>query len=273
MKNSLGQQAQLRDEIATSFNEEELQSLCFDLDIIYQDLAGTTRLTKIIDIIQFCDRHKQTEQLIQRCQTLRPNGNWSFLEDATPTSLSNSPTLDYQQHILAVEKSLNLVIEKCQNENRNIQLGEIFPILRKLFNRHTYSEPFALCKDENWHDRFIAAGQTVYFLGEYWFKIQSAATREKDIKKLETFEKVQDLLRIYAQEMTALFRPRPWVADVNNALENGSTIELRNHLAQNRCLRNTAVEKPLAQDLENTFAKCEAVRIEIELEVNQWPKI
>jgi len=271
MKSSLDL-PQLRDEIASSFNEAELQSLCFDLDINYEDLPGTTRQIKIIELIKYCDRDDKIGMLLQRCQTLKPNRHWHFLEE-TPLALQvNAPTLDYQTHILSVEKNLTLIIENCKKENRPFRLDEIFPILRKLFNRHTYSEPFALCKDENWHDRFIAAVQTGYFLGEYWFEIQSAATREKDLEKLESFEKTQHLLRKYTQEMTELFKPKPFASDVKDALKSGSTDDLRNRLIKNRCLQNKVAEKQLTR-FDQALAKCESIRIEIESEVNQWPKI
>ena len=269
-------QSQLRDEIATCFNEEEIVGLCFDLDIEYEDLPGTTRINKIMGLIDYCRRHGLSGKLVQHCEKLRPNGNWQFTEDAFSPSGTSLSGLDYQPQVRAVEKSLHLLFEKCQAENRDARLSEVFPILRNLFNRHTYSEPFELCEDENWHDRFIGAIHTNYLLDQYWFQIQSAASKEQNLLLFESYEKIQGLLRNYSQAMTGLFQPSPLVSDVKDALTAGKTADLREQLSQDRLLVKNAprpLSKEVIEKVTQVKSNCETVRNNIESELGNWPKI
>lgn len=70
--------ARLRDQLAKHFNLQELQDLCFDLDIQYDDLPGLTQGDKARGIIQYCQRHNRLDDLIKRCMKLRPNVSWEF---------------------------------------------------------------------------------------------------------------------------------------------------------------------------------------------------
>ncbi len=69
----------MREQIISHFNKGELRSLCFDLEIRYENLPGETLDDKARELINYCDRHGILPTLIHRCKELRPNISW--LED------------------------------------------------------------------------------------------------------------------------------------------------------------------------------------------------
>mgnify|MGYP002713294280 CR=1 FL=1 len=63
---------QLLDVLINLFNLYELQDLCFDLDIPYEDLPGTTRSMKARELIQYMDRRGLLPNLVASVKDLRP---------------------------------------------------------------------------------------------------------------------------------------------------------------------------------------------------------
>lgn len=72
--------AKLRDELDTYFNEEDLINLCFDLNIEYENLPGTTHEGKCRELVKYCFRHAQMNDLVDRLKELRPNISWEVFE-------------------------------------------------------------------------------------------------------------------------------------------------------------------------------------------------
>lgn len=66
----------LREGIASHFSKEELEILCFDLGIIYENLPSQTRDGKVKDLILYYERTDSIETLVERCSSLRPNVSW-----------------------------------------------------------------------------------------------------------------------------------------------------------------------------------------------------
>jgi len=79
-------QANLRDQLATYFSDSELNDLCFDLNIDYQNLPGQTKQEKARELIIYCQHHGLLENLISRCQELRPHLSWEYDEHTPPVS-------------------------------------------------------------------------------------------------------------------------------------------------------------------------------------------
>jgi len=69
----------LREGIANYFSKEELEILCFDLGIIYENLPSQTRDGKVKDLILHYERTDSIEALVERCSALRPNAPWQSL--------------------------------------------------------------------------------------------------------------------------------------------------------------------------------------------------
>jgi len=65
--------------IEHAFDEEELISLCFDLDVNYDDLIGETHSNKSRSLITYFERRKSLDQLLDYCRKLRPNYDWPEL--------------------------------------------------------------------------------------------------------------------------------------------------------------------------------------------------
>src|SRR5512139_2217280 len=73
---------QLRDRLITYFEESEISSLCFDLGIDYEELAGDTKSEKAMELIQFTARRAEITSLIEHCAAERPNLEWESLKIA-----------------------------------------------------------------------------------------------------------------------------------------------------------------------------------------------
>ncbi|MCB8965356.1 MAG: tetratricopeptide repeat protein [Ardenticatenaceae bacterium] len=62
--------------LCTYFNTNELRTLCFDLNINYENLPGNTFDSKTRELVAFCYRYERLEALIIRCRELRPIVIW-----------------------------------------------------------------------------------------------------------------------------------------------------------------------------------------------------
>jgi len=59
---------ELRSLLIESFDLEELHSLCFDLDINFDSLAGSTIDSKARELIAYCQRHLRLSDLLAACR-------------------------------------------------------------------------------------------------------------------------------------------------------------------------------------------------------------
>lgn len=58
------------------FNASELQTLCFELGIDHEQLAGANKSDKVRELITYAERHGRIGELELRCRQLRPHANW-----------------------------------------------------------------------------------------------------------------------------------------------------------------------------------------------------
>lgn len=63
----------LRDQMNQYFSVSELRTLCFDLGIDYEDLAGSTKQLKVIELIGFVQRRGILDNLIKLLASQRPH--------------------------------------------------------------------------------------------------------------------------------------------------------------------------------------------------------
>ena len=70
----------LRNNIAKSFNLEELKSICFDLNIDFNNLTGETFTGKIESLIQYLERRERIDELVDLCSTERDNIDWRLIQ-------------------------------------------------------------------------------------------------------------------------------------------------------------------------------------------------
>lgn len=69
---------QLRQLMTKVFNENELQDICFDLNIDYQLLTGDEKGSKIRELILYTQRNGRLSELLTLCTQLRPRETWSI---------------------------------------------------------------------------------------------------------------------------------------------------------------------------------------------------
>ena len=69
-------QLSLRRNLEASFNLDELQALCFDIGVDYEDLGGDGQAAKALKLILYCQRRGLVNELQKRCKMLRPNVGW-----------------------------------------------------------------------------------------------------------------------------------------------------------------------------------------------------
>ena len=62
--------ARLRQTLTEKFDREEIQDLCFDLDIDFDGLRGEGKKTR--ELVAYCRRHGRLEKLADRIAELRP---------------------------------------------------------------------------------------------------------------------------------------------------------------------------------------------------------
>ena len=72
----LQDRVRLRNGITRHFSDNELQSLCFDLGIEYDNLPGDDRESKVRELIGYCERRGMLSKLIETCYQLRSNVEW-----------------------------------------------------------------------------------------------------------------------------------------------------------------------------------------------------
>lgn len=68
--------AKLHQNVAASFGDEELRSLCFDLGVDYADLPAEGKDGKARELVASLERRGRVPELVKMCRKLRPNVEW-----------------------------------------------------------------------------------------------------------------------------------------------------------------------------------------------------
>jgi hypothetical protein len=76
MSRITGSRARFRQYLLNHFSEEEVKTLCFDLEIDYDDLPGQGRTGKVRELLGHLERVGRIPDLIKLCQQLRPHIRW-----------------------------------------------------------------------------------------------------------------------------------------------------------------------------------------------------
>jgi hypothetical protein len=66
----------LRTLMENAFDLSEIEGICFDLAINCEDLSGSSRKSKIRELITFCECSGTLQSLISKCREERPNVTW-----------------------------------------------------------------------------------------------------------------------------------------------------------------------------------------------------
>jgi hypothetical protein len=68
--------SQLRVLIGKHFNRDELEVLCFDLNLEFDELGTQAFSVAVIRLIQYCERHGRLKNLVDQCKARYPHVNW-----------------------------------------------------------------------------------------------------------------------------------------------------------------------------------------------------
>lgn len=77
---------ELRKILESYFDETELETLCFDLRVDYESLAGDSKTHKVVDLVRTFARTGRVDELIDYCSRMRPNVPWGQLRQAAATN-------------------------------------------------------------------------------------------------------------------------------------------------------------------------------------------
>jgi hypothetical protein len=72
----------LRDKIIEGFNLSEVRDLCFNLNVQYENLEGTTLNDKARELVEYCKRQGSLPELVTHCKELRPRISWQEVAES-----------------------------------------------------------------------------------------------------------------------------------------------------------------------------------------------
>ncbi len=78
----------LQQKLADSFNDDDVQQLCFELDIAYEDLVAETHLGVARELVAYARRHGRLAELTQTARRQRPHLIWPDFPQTQPAALA-----------------------------------------------------------------------------------------------------------------------------------------------------------------------------------------
>ena len=79
LRNAQRAAVRLRQILVERFDDEELRTLSYDLDVDYEDLRGTTSTSKARELVAYLERRNQLPDLVQLGKLRRPHVSWPEL--------------------------------------------------------------------------------------------------------------------------------------------------------------------------------------------------
>jgi len=80
----------LRENINRYFSLDEIESLCFDLGVDFENIGGSSKPGKVLELIQYMERRGRLDELAQACNKSRPNVDWGVGAAVTQTGQSDN---------------------------------------------------------------------------------------------------------------------------------------------------------------------------------------
>lgn len=78
--------SRLREQLIAHFDDEELRTLCFDLNVDYDSLPALGKAGKTRELVATLDRANRLQELVELCAGLRPNVPWAFQAECSAGS-------------------------------------------------------------------------------------------------------------------------------------------------------------------------------------------
>jgi uncharacterized protein YegP (UPF0339 family) len=121
----------LRVKIAETFNEADIESLCFDLSVDKEELKDDTKSTLIINLINYFERRGQIQRLVDKLSELRPHIHWPKIveNEQLAEEVGKNKLLDFEQ------SDTNVVLsEEMKQIQFQIEQGETWLGMSQLRN-------------------------------------------------------------------------------------------------------------------------------------------
>lgn len=169
----------LQKQLVEHFTLEELDQLCFDLRIDYEELPGDTKTTKARELVKFAYRQGRLPEIVQQCEKERPKVRW------------NRPATIYTRDNLPDEW-----VEPLQRYYR----------LAKAFNRNR-SQPFSDVRTRQGDEIAFAMREAAPFLFDQfdvgqWLRSESSGKRLAAVKYLDWLQDIDFLSRLLGMLVT-----------------------------------------------------------------------
>jgi hypothetical protein len=88
----MAEPTELHEALSRYFSAGELRTLCFDLNIEYEDLAGEGKSAKALSLVQYTQRHNRYDDLVAYVQRERPHLQLNATSNYAPGSPAESPS-------------------------------------------------------------------------------------------------------------------------------------------------------------------------------------
>ena len=128
----------LQNLVVNSFNLDELNQLCFALNIDYEELPSKTKSGKVRDLLGYLSRRNQVSNLLDYCVQNRPSVQWPSISSIEPmTSIAvadrDSATLSPEQTRLFLEM-MGIPANLKRNKYADTQLDIYDEIWKSLYS-------------------------------------------------------------------------------------------------------------------------------------------
>ncbi|MCL5995708.1 MAG: hypothetical protein M1546_06590 [Chloroflexi bacterium] len=97
----------VRNQLAEGFTLDELETLCDDLQIKYENLPAATLIGKARELVKYCYRYSKLQQLVRRCAELRPETVWDKPASSQPADSSPEAWDHPLQQLYRLVKAFN----------------------------------------------------------------------------------------------------------------------------------------------------------------------
>lgn len=172
--------ATLRRLLNEHFSLGELHNLCHDLGIDFENLPGDTKESKARELVEYCDRRDQLDDLLKRCQGLRPKVQWPDFAEERQSGNERELALD---KLLELRKLLDLSWDTfvSHNEQRN-------KLQRTLYKNHTGQIPAYKGYDDLFYKMYDVMNDEERELFDYIRGVTKSSMRRFNERLLEWVE-------------------------------------------------------------------------------------
>jgi len=99
----------LHQTLDTRFDQEELRTLCFQLDVDYESLPAEGKANKARELVKYFERRDAIPQLVRAGRRLRPDVPWQQAPEATVEALTTSSTVPGQSPVEIWNDALSIL--------------------------------------------------------------------------------------------------------------------------------------------------------------------